>query len=363
MRDRERNSLRDRRVLQQDLIHFSRRNFLPSAVDDLLETAGDEKVAVRIQMAPIPRAEPPPDKGAAIGFGVVLISQHHIRAANHDFAVFSGGIRLPASSMIATSGPAASPTEPGFRLPRREPVARNLWSSLGHPVGLDERDMKHAFHLRHELPRHRRGGGADESQRRARHDARMVHSVLQDLLVNRGCRRIPRGVKRLHPFKELRSGKAPRANDARTRRERSKDRAQTMNVKERHHIQTTIALNQLECSANIMCGGTDVPVCQGHQFRSCSCSGSVKHQCDIIRLRESSLQIFRPWVIREFGPGHLNTVLEREETRLFFCPVSVQGSGCHELGQQRLPADILPAGTSSARQCKSARWKSNSWQR
>ena len=174
MRDRERHGLRDRAVVQQDFIHLLRRDLLPSAIDDLLETAGDEEEPLRIQVAQVPCTEPPLDEGAAIGLGIVRIGRHHTRPANHDFAVSSRRHQIPRVVHDRDVRPGGPPHRTWFPFPGGEPVARDLRSRLGHPIGFDERDVKHPFHIGNELPRHRRGGGADESQRRARDDTGMV---------------------------------------------------------------------------------------------------------------------------------------------------------------------------------------------
>ena len=58
MRDGERHALLHCRVVQQDLVHFARRDLLATAVDDLLQPAGDGEVPFRVHHALIAGAEP-----------------------------------------------------------------------------------------------------------------------------------------------------------------------------------------------------------------------------------------------------------------------------------------------------------------
>jgi hypothetical protein len=78
-----------------------------------------------------------------------------------------------------------------------------------------------------------------------------------------------------------------------------------MDMEQRHHIQTAVALRQLERSLNGVRGGADVPVCEGHEFRAGGRSGSVQRQRDIVRLGEARL--LQPRVV---------LTGEREQTRL-----------------------------------------------
>src|SRR5205814_10092200 len=58
VRDGEDAGLEHSRMAQQDLFHFQRRDLLSAAVDDVLDAADDEEIAVGIEIAEIAGPEP-----------------------------------------------------------------------------------------------------------------------------------------------------------------------------------------------------------------------------------------------------------------------------------------------------------------
>ena len=118
MRHRECNGLENRRVVHQSFVNLTRRNLLATAIDDLLQPSGQRQVAVGVDDALIAGAEQPSTNASPFAFGLFSYADCDVLAANDDFAGFSpGSFSSPASSMMAISGPAGTPTEPGLRIP------------------------------------------------------------------------------------------------------------------------------------------------------------------------------------------------------------------------------------------------------
>ena len=63
----EDDRLRDRWMLQQHVLDFARPDLFAAAIDDLLGAAGDEQVAVVVEVAAVAGAEPTIGEGALIG--------------------------------------------------------------------------------------------------------------------------------------------------------------------------------------------------------------------------------------------------------------------------------------------------------
>ena len=132
MRNRECDRLQDRGVIHQRLVDLARRDFLAAAIDDLLQPPRQGEVALRIDDALIAGAEPSVDEGLGVGLRVVLIAAGHAVAANDHLAGLAAPEQPALSSMIAISRPAARPTDPGLRTPRRG-LAAIWWAASVMP--------------------------------------------------------------------------------------------------------------------------------------------------------------------------------------------------------------------------------------
>src|SRR6187549_2229643 len=62
-----------------------------------------------------------------------------------------------------------------------------------------------------------------------------------------------------------------------------------MNMKQRHHTQTTICLNQLHRVANVDCRVADVFVSQAYELLLTRRTGRVKYQRDVVRFSQAAL--------------------------------------------------------------------------
>src|SRR5690349_21793756 len=67
-------------MCKQHFFYLARSDLLASAVDQLLNAAGEREIAVLIEKALVASAEPSIGKRAGIGFRVVLIALDHVRS-------------------------------------------------------------------------------------------------------------------------------------------------------------------------------------------------------------------------------------------------------------------------------------------
>jgi len=70
VRNRERNRIGDCGMGAEDLVDFARRYFLAAAIDDLLETTGNEQVAFAIELSVVAGAEPSVDNDVRLASGL-----------------------------------------------------------------------------------------------------------------------------------------------------------------------------------------------------------------------------------------------------------------------------------------------------
>ena len=76
-------------MVHEHFVHFPRRNFFPTTIDDLLEAARDEQVAIGIQIPLVPRPEPAMREGAPVGRWIVVVALDDGRATHDDLAGFT----------------------------------------------------------------------------------------------------------------------------------------------------------------------------------------------------------------------------------------------------------------------------------
>ena len=117
VRQRERHRLQHRGMIHQRFIDLARRDLFAAAIDDLLQPSGDREIAVGVDGALIAGAEPAVDESFAVGLRVALITAVTFSPRMTTSPTSPVASTFPSSSMIATSGPAARPTEPGLLTP------------------------------------------------------------------------------------------------------------------------------------------------------------------------------------------------------------------------------------------------------
>ena len=76
---------------QQHLFHFGGCYLLPSAIDDVLDAAGNKQISVLVQVSDVPGAKPAVPK---CGFGsrdIIVIPPCDGRASQHDLSTLARG--------------------------------------------------------------------------------------------------------------------------------------------------------------------------------------------------------------------------------------------------------------------------------
>ena len=181
-------------------------------------------------------------EGGAVGFRVLLVARRDVVAADHHLAGLAGGSSRPSSAMIATSGPAATPTLPPLRLPGGKQVRGHLVGGLGHAVGFDHRAAEGLFQLGHHLRRQRGRGGADEAAATAAAIAsglRAARARIAWCMVGTAVYQL--GFASLEPGEEAQRVEARRAVDAAAGGERRQHRRdQPVDVEERHDVEAAV---------------------------------------------------------------------------------------------------------------------------
>ena len=104
-------------MFQEHFVDFPRREFLATAVDDLLLATDENQVSVVIEKTVIPRLEPIANKRGLVRHRVAVVPRHDTRASDDDLPRLPSGQQCPPSSMIATSKPTGTPADPTLRRP------------------------------------------------------------------------------------------------------------------------------------------------------------------------------------------------------------------------------------------------------
>jgi hypothetical protein len=61
-------------MLHKHVVHFLRGNFFTTTIDELLRTASDEQVAIRIEVPLVAGPEPPMRKGLSRGREIIVVA-------------------------------------------------------------------------------------------------------------------------------------------------------------------------------------------------------------------------------------------------------------------------------------------------
>ncbi|MHC2533441.1 hypothetical protein ACVJMY_003010 [Bradyrhizobium diazoefficiens] len=148
-------------MAEQDLFHLERRDLLPAAIDDVLDAADDEEIAVGIEIAEIAGPEPAVAEGGLRRRLVIIIATAHVRAAQHDLAVCAARKRAARLVHDRDLGPrgAADRSE----LAQLERVGRDLRGRLRHAVGFEHGDAERRLQSAKDRGRERGRGRADHA--------------------------------------------------------------------------------------------------------------------------------------------------------------------------------------------------------
>src|SRR5262245_16652263 len=104
----------------------------------------------------------------------------------------------------------------------------------------------------------------------ALNDLKLSRSLCQDSLMNSRACRVPCGTPLCHPDKKFGGLKTRGTHHTCTSHQRCKHSInETVGVKHGHHIEATVALDQLMGNAFVVHARTDIRMGQWYEFRTC----------------------------------------------------------------------------------------------
>ena len=99
-------------VLYEDLIDLLWGDLLAAAIDDLLEAARQEEVAIGVEAALVARAKPAVGERAPVGRGIIFVASRDIRPADDDLADLTNGKQVAGVVHNADIRPGGDPNRP-----------------------------------------------------------------------------------------------------------------------------------------------------------------------------------------------------------------------------------------------------------
>ena len=140
-------------MLQQHLVDLSRRDLLAAAVDHLLQSADQRKVAFRVDKPLVAGPKPTVGEGLGVRLGIVGVAAGHAGPLDHDLTGSAHReqvtIRVHDRDLYARLDTDRSSPP----LARRQRVGRHLMRGLRHPIRLEHRRAELRFQLAHRLRR------------------------------------------------------------------------------------------------------------------------------------------------------------------------------------------------------------------
>ena len=233
-------------MLGQHLVDLARRDLGPTSVDQLLQAAGDEEIAVSVEVALVAGPEPARDERPSIGLRIVVVAAHDARSAHDDFTRRVG--RHPGARFIddlklerlRQTHRAELPDTGGQR------IRGDQRRGLRHPVALDHGRAKRRLQSADERGRARHRSRSDEAQCGAGDDVGVFAGRAHHRLVDRGHGRVPRRAARGHRLVEGACREAWQACDAAARHQAPRERPQPVRMEQRGHAETAIRRRQGE---------------------------------------------------------------------------------------------------------------------
>lgn len=189
--DSEADGLGDGRVAGQDVVELNWANLFAALVDELLDAARDDNVAVLVLLALVARAEEAA-LGIRRGVGsvVVEVSLGDVLATDANLALLTLSELVTSVVEDAHVDALAEADGAGLALRGREGVGGHLVGGLGHGVGLEDGRLVGLLELVEDGGRQRGRAGADE----ANGGQRAGRRVLEEDLVNGGHGGVPVGL-------------------------------------------------------------------------------------------------------------------------------------------------------------------------
>lgn len=119
MRAAEGHSSRDRRMSEQDLIDFMRRDVLAAADDDVFDPASQMQVTIGVQKSLISGAKPSIHKCVGVRVRIIFIAAKYIRPLNRDLASLIRAEVIAVLVHDADAQPGAHADRTSLAMPRR----------------------------------------------------------------------------------------------------------------------------------------------------------------------------------------------------------------------------------------------------
>ena len=253
-------------MAEQNLFHLQGRDLLSAAVDDVLDTADDEEIAVGVEIAEIAGPEPAVAEGGLRRRVVIIVAAAHIGSAQHDLAVLAAGER--AARLVHDCDLGARGAADRSDLAQLERVGRDLRGRLRHAVGFEHGNAERRLQPVQDRRRERGRGGADHAQRRRSGKIRVRFRRRQQRAMDGRHGRVPGRLQLPHPAKEggcVETLGTDHAGARGQRRQQAGD--QTMGVKQRQDVEQTIVGRERQHAAGIVGGEAYIAMRQRHHFR------------------------------------------------------------------------------------------------
>src|SRR5215471_6191148 len=132
-------------MAHQHIVHFLRRNFFSTTVNDFLDTTDDEEISLGIAIPLVTCPEPAIREDALIGRGVVVVAWHDRRTTHDDLADATGGQQ---GSCLVHNGDLRTccySDRSGLALTPRHWMTGHMTRSFGQTVDLNHRGMEYPF--------------------------------------------------------------------------------------------------------------------------------------------------------------------------------------------------------------------------
>ena len=270
-------------MAQQGLVHLQRGHFLAAPVDLLLESSGQEQVAVVVEVALVAGAEPAVGEGGRVGVGVVLVAVDHRGALDGHLAALPRGQDAVVAVENGQLDAGGDPHRPGLGHRRRQRVGAHLVGGLGHAVGLDHRRSEQPDQfLQHRLGQRRRRR-AHEPQARLEGRVAVAGRPCDHHLVHGRHRGVVGRVQLGELGEEPEGVEALGAGHRAAGRQRGQEPGQQpVNVEQRHHLQRPVGRGQGQRLGDAGSGAGQVPLAERHDLGPRRGPGGVQDQGDVV---------------------------------------------------------------------------------
>lgn len=269
-------------MARDGVVELDGADFLPALVDQLLDAARDEDVALLVDAALVAGAEEAIlGEGGRVGRRVVQVALGDVLAADADLGLAAHGHLLAGVVQDLDLDALADADARGLALSGRERVRGHLVRGFGHGVGFEDRRVVRLFQ-RVEGGRGEWGGaGSDEADL----GLGVGRGVLEEDLVDGGDRRVPIGLVGDEVVPEFRGRELGRDNDRPAGVEgRQEACEEAVDVEERHDEHGAVRGRQIICGLDVLHGPGEVSVRQWHRLRSPCGPARVEDERDIIGL-------------------------------------------------------------------------------